>query len=87
MVQMKGVEPLHRLALDPKSSASANSATSAYHYYTSFQLNFNRLSMVFCKHFYAYFFFSLQYPFSSNLFLSSLPTRYIEKIIINSNQN
>ena len=30
MVQMKGVEPPHRMALDPKSSASANSATSAY---------------------------------------------------------
>ena len=31
MVQMKGVEPLHRLALDPKSSASANSATPAFY--------------------------------------------------------
>ena len=30
MVQMKGVEPIHPKALDPKSSASANSATSAY---------------------------------------------------------
>ena len=29
LVQMKGVEPLHREALDPKSSASANSATPA----------------------------------------------------------
>ena len=29
MVQMKGVEPPRRKALDPKSSASANSATSA----------------------------------------------------------
>ena len=33
MVQVKGVEPLHRLALDPKSSASANSATSAYYFF------------------------------------------------------
>ena len=29
LVQMKGVEPPHRKILDPKSSASANSATSA----------------------------------------------------------
>ena len=33
MVQVKGVEPIHRKALDPKSSASANSATPAYYYY------------------------------------------------------
>ena len=31
MVQVKGVEPIHRKALDPKSSASANSATPAYY--------------------------------------------------------
>ena len=30
MVQVKGVEPIHPEALDPKSSASANSATPAY---------------------------------------------------------
>ena len=30
LVQMKGVEPPRRKTLDPKSSASANSATSAY---------------------------------------------------------
>ncbi len=30
LVQMKGVEPPRRKALDPKSSASANSATSAF---------------------------------------------------------
>ena len=30
MVQVKGVEPPRRKALDPKSSASANSATPAY---------------------------------------------------------
>ena len=29
MVRMKGVEPIRLAALDPKSSASANSATSA----------------------------------------------------------
>ena len=29
MVQVKGVEPIHPKALDPKSSASANSATPA----------------------------------------------------------
>ena len=33
MVQVKGVEPIHPKALDPKSSASANSATPAYYYY------------------------------------------------------
>ena len=31
MVQMKGVEPPRLSALDPKSSASANFATSAYY--------------------------------------------------------
>ena len=30
MVRVKGVEPPRLAALDPKSSASANSATSAY---------------------------------------------------------
>ena len=30
MVRVKGVEPPRRKALDPKSSASANSATPAY---------------------------------------------------------
>ena len=30
MVRMKGVEPIRREALDPKSSVSANSTTSAY---------------------------------------------------------
>ena|GEM_PF-5117877 len=29
LVRMKGLEPIHRKALDPKSSASTNSATSA----------------------------------------------------------
>ena len=29
-MRAKGVEPLHLAALDPKSSASANSATPAY---------------------------------------------------------
>ena len=29
LVQMTGIEPARRKALDPKSSASANSATSA----------------------------------------------------------
>ena len=33
MVQVKGVEPPRRKALDPKSSASANFATPAYIYY------------------------------------------------------
>ena len=30
-MRAKGVEPLHLAALDPKSSASANSATPAHH--------------------------------------------------------
>jgi hypothetical protein len=30
MVRMTGIEPARRKALDPKSSASASSATSAY---------------------------------------------------------
>ena len=30
LVQMTGIEPARRKALDPKSSASASSATSAY---------------------------------------------------------
>jgi hypothetical protein len=30
LVQMTGIEPARRKTLDPKSSASANSATSAY---------------------------------------------------------
>ncbi len=32
MVRVKGVEPPRLAALDPKSSASANSATPAYYY-------------------------------------------------------
>ena len=30
MVRVTGLEPAHRLTLEPKSSASANSATPAY---------------------------------------------------------
>ena len=33
MVRVKGVEPPRLAALDPKSSASANSATPAYYYF------------------------------------------------------